>query len=63
MGLAGEKFLESLDDFPICGEGEVADRGDRDMEILVKGGTTVVGIPGEGKYFEEMLLFVVVIPP
>jgi hypothetical protein len=29
----------------------------------VKGGGTVVGEPEEGKYFDEMLRFVVVAPP
>jgi len=32
-------------------------------EILVNGGGTVVGEPEEGKYFDEMLRFVVVTPP
>jgi hypothetical protein len=32
-------------------------------DILVNGGGTVVGEPEEGKYFDEMLRFVVVAPP
>lgn len=32
-------------------------------EILVNGGGTVVGEPEDGKYFDEMLRFVVVAPP